>query len=126
MEPFRNVVVEALGGKAAIIQTNPPMTIPPNYVTSIPPDAEARIVERHKGGAPRCIEYVIQEEVVGRRTFDPTGELEDEQALRNGVRHGWQYRWSGEDSHLLSAEPFEDGLPHGTAYQFGHCRKRTI
>src|SRR5438034_9917226 len=90
------------------------------YITSIPHEAEERVTEVYPDGARKEAEYWLNGERVGLRHFYPTGELEDETALRDGVRDGVQYRWFA-PGELLSAEPYEHGVPHGTAYQWGHA-----
>jgi hypothetical protein len=87
------------------------------YITSIPPEAEERVTDVYPGGAKKEAEYWLNGERVGLRRFHPTGELEDEYAFRDGVRHGMQYRWDVPEK-LLSAEPYEHGVPHGTAHQW--------
>jgi antitoxin component YwqK of YwqJK toxin-antitoxin module len=57
--------------------------------------------------------------VVGIRHFHETGELEDENPLRNGLLHGIVYR-SDIPGKLLSAEPYANGFPHGKARQWSN------
>jgi len=87
------------------------------YRSSIPAAARQRVVERYPEGAKKNAEYRLRGKLVGVRWFHETGEPDFEYALRDGQKHGTQYRWDV-PGHLLSAEPFEDGLPHGTARQW--------
>jgi hypothetical protein len=95
------------------------------YQTSIPPAAEERITHRHPDGTRQRAEYWLDGEQVGLRTFHPTGELEDEYSFRHGVKHGMQYRCDL-PGQLGSAEPYENGVPHGTAYQWSYYDGRLI
>lgn len=90
------------------------------YITCIPEEAIEKVKKRVKqadGGIIRA-EYYLGGERVGERLFDPPGELICEYSFRNGVKHGWQYRWDSPDK-LLSAQPYQNGLPHGVANQWG-------
>lgn len=89
----------------------------PNYVTSIPESAEEHITEAYADGQKMKAEYILNGEIVGVRFFHETGEPSFEYTLQHGRLHGVQYRWD-EPGILLSAEPYEDGLPHGTAKQW--------
>ena len=95
------------------------------YQTSIPPDAEERITEQYPDGSKRKAEYWLDDERVGQRSFHPTGELEDEYSFRNGVKHGRQYRCDL-PGQLGSVEPYENGVPHGTACQWSDYDGRLI
>ncbi len=90
------------------------------YVTSIPEEAIEKIKtrDREAGAAMIRTEYFLGGECVGRRFFDPPGELSGEFSFRNGVMHGWQYRWNSPGV-LLSAEHYVNGLSHGVALQWG-------
>jgi hypothetical protein len=87
------------------------------YISSIPEDAVEKVRAKQADGARKRAEYFLNGELVGERSFHSSGELEYEHAFRNGVKHGWQYRWDT-PGELLSAEPYENGVPHGTAYQW--------
>lgn len=87
------------------------------YVSSIPKEAEERVVKRYRGGAKHRAEYYLDGQHVGSRFFSSTGQLEWEISIRNGVWHGIQYRWY-ESGELFSLEPYENGVPHGTAYEW--------
>jgi hypothetical protein len=86
-------------------------------MSGIPPEAEERVIASHPDGTKKDAEYWLNSQCVGRRHFDPTGEMAGESPCQNGVRHGIQYRWY-ESGRLLSAEPYEHGVPHGTARQW--------
>lgn len=88
------------------------------YVSSIPDEAREKITQKHGNGTRKRAEYLLGKKLVGIREFHRDNTPEVEWSLRNGVRHGWNYRWDipGE---LLSAEHYEDGVSHGTAYQWG-------
>ena len=60
---------------------------------------------------------MLNGKLVGIRLFRPTGELEYERPLKNGVTHGIEYR-SDTPGKLISATPYSNGLPHGTARQW--------
>ena len=87
------------------------------YRSSIPPDAQERVIETYESGAKRQSDFFLDAELVGRRYYFETGELEDETPFRNGRMHGVEYRWH-EPGVLLSTERWVDGLPHGTAKQW--------
>ena len=55
--------------------------------------------------------------IVGRRSFYETGEPEIEYALKNGKPHGTHYDWPS-PGNLGFAEPYVDGVSHGTAKQW--------
>jgi antitoxin component YwqK of YwqJK toxin-antitoxin module len=98
---------------------------PPVYISSIPVGAEERIVEQYPDGEKRQAEYWLNGERVGLRYFFPTGEPEVEYGFRDGIKDGMVYVWS-DPGHLCSAEPFVDGVPHGTAWQWGSYTGRVI
>jgi antitoxin component YwqK of YwqJK toxin-antitoxin module len=87
------------------------------YHSSIPANAEERVVGYDDAGSKEQAEYYLAGELVGRRYFHSSGEPSFEMAFRAGRLHGVQYRWDI-PGQLLSAEPYVDGLPHGTAYQW--------
>lgn len=87
------------------------------YRSSIPKAAIERVLERYPSGAKRSAEYLVGDEIVGRRSFHETGEPEGEWPMRRGRQHGVEYRWD-EPGVVLSAEPYVDGLPHGIATQW--------
>lgn len=94
------------------------MNIETAYVSDIPAKADEKVTERQADGAKLRAQYYLDGEQVGDRFFHPSGALSYETALRNGVKHGWCYRWDDPGA-LLSAEPYENGVLHGTAYQWG-------
>lgn len=87
------------------------------YVSCIPQEAQKKVITKCDEEDWERTEYYIGNEMVGIRSFHPCGALELEYAFRNGVKHGWQYRWD-HPGLLLSAAPFENGVQHGTAYQW--------
>ena len=87
------------------------------YQSSIPEQAREKITQKHGNGSKKQAEYYVGKENVGLRTFYPCGALEGEYSFRNGVKHGWEYRWDSPNE-LLSATSYENGLEHGTAYQW--------
>jgi hypothetical protein len=87
------------------------------YVTSIPSGARESVTRRNHLGVAYRIEFYIGREMVGLRTYNKSGSPQTESSFKSGKRHGRQYRWH-ENGVLSSAEPYEDGVPHGTAHQF--------
>src|SRR5947209_5640410 len=87
------------------------------YLTSMPPEAEERVIDAYPDGARKEAEYWLDGQRVGFRSFHPTGELGYEVPYRDGAMHGTRYRWDVPGK-LLSAEPYEYGVPHGTARQW--------
>ncbi|MCX6381579.1 MAG: hypothetical protein NT023_19235 [Armatimonadetes bacterium] len=89
----------------------------PTYQTSIPETATPKVIE----GVPNFVsgqtEYYIEDRLVGTRCFDEDGSCDMEISYRNGVMHGWYYTFHT-PTQLMSAEPWESGLVHGTAYQW--------
>ncbi|HEY9843844.1 MAG TPA: hypothetical protein V6D23_25465 [Candidatus Obscuribacterales bacterium] len=95
----------------------------PHYHSSTPPRAREEITRRFADGRPAQANYYLAEEWVGERSFDDAGRLEEERVYRQGRPHGWQYFFHADSEHLMSAEPYANGLPHGTAYQWAEdCR----
>ena len=88
------------------------------YVSSIPEEAREKITQKHGNGARKRAEYFLGKELVGFREFYRDNTPEGEYSFRNGVPHGWEYRWST-PGELTSAESRENGVVHGTAYQWG-------
>jgi len=89
----------------------------PRYHSFIPTTATERVTARYPSGAKERAEYHVGDEVVGTRYFHETGEPSLEIPLRHGRTHGTMYRWDTPRV-LLSAEPYVDGLAHGTARQW--------
>lgn len=88
----------------------------PNYRTSIPEHATPKVKGKRLNKTPTEIDYYVAGELVGRRGFDYNGVIEWEFSFRNGGQHGWAYTWH--DGRLASAEPWENGVAHGTASQW--------
>ena len=87
------------------------------YVSSIPAEASERSDAPEADSKSENRAYFLNGEKVGLRYFSSSGALEIERSYRNGVQHGWEYRWD-ESGGLNSAEYYENGLPHGTFYQW--------
>jgi hypothetical protein len=89
-----------------------------HYRSSIPKAARERVVATFITSPQKYMtRCTLNGKLVGVRYFHETGELSDERPLKNGVRHGIQYR-SDIPGKLLSAEPYFNGLPHGIAKQW--------
>jgi antitoxin component YwqK of YwqJK toxin-antitoxin module len=89
-----------------------------HYRSSIPKAARERVTATFTTSPQKYqAECILNGKVVGIRRFHEAGELEFELPLKNGVRHGIQYR-SEIPGKLLSAEPYSNGFPHGTARQW--------
>lgn len=91
------------------------------YKSTIPVEAIARPKGKHTNGKPTQIEYYLGEDRVGLRLYSYNGDPEQEYSLRNGAKHGWEYRFDTPGK-LLSATPYENGAEHGTAYQWADNR----
>jgi len=89
-----------------------------HYRSSIPKSARERVTATFAASRQkRVAEYTLNGKVVGIRHFHETGELESENPQRNSLLHGIVYR-SDIPGKLLSAEPYFEGFPHGTARQW--------
>jgi hypothetical protein len=89
-----------------------------HYRPSIPKAARERILATFINSRRKYkAEYILHGKVVGIRFFHETGDLQSEFALKNGLKHGIEYR-SDIPGRLLSAEPYSNGLPHGIARQW--------
>jgi antitoxin component YwqK of YwqJK toxin-antitoxin module len=93
-----------------------------HYRSSIPKTARERVVATFISGPQKYkAEYRLNGKVVGVRYFEDTGELASEIPLRSGVRHGIVYYFdSGSPSW---AEPYLNGLAHGTSKQWSQDGK---
>lgn len=88
-----------------------------HYRSSIPKNADERVVATRVPGRPRFrSEYILKGEVVGMRQFDENGQLEFERPMKNGVTHGTLYGIG--EGVVTFAEPYRDGLAHGIAKQW--------
>jgi len=89
-----------------------------HYRSSIPKSARERVVARHpEAGKRKTAEYRLNRALVGTRNFHSTGELLLEYPMRDGLLHGVVYRCD-DPGKVTSAEPWSNGLPHGTARQY--------
>lgn len=95
------------------------MSIAPEYRSSIPDNAEERVVGTHEDGSKARAEYWLDGQLVGIRHFFESGEPSSDVGLRDGTYHGVDYRWD-EPGVLMSAIPYANGLEHGTAHQWSH------
>ena len=86
------------------------------YSSSIPNNSREQIVERYPNGNTKQAKYLIDDQIVGVRSFHETGEPEQETPLQNGKKHGIEYTCYSPGV-LTLAEPYVDGLIHGTAKQ---------
>jgi antitoxin component YwqK of YwqJK toxin-antitoxin module len=93
-----------------------------HYRSTIPAESHERIVSTHKPHGPKFkVECVLHGKVVGIRFFDKEGHLELETPLKDGVAHGTQYYFDSDSDNVLRvvfAEPYRNGLAHGTARQW--------
>jgi hypothetical protein len=88
------------------------------YVSSIPANARQQVVLCFADGSPRKIDYYLGEERVGERHYYENGTLNYEQSYSQGQMHGWQYYFECGSGQLMWAEPWEQGLIHGTSRQW--------
>jgi antitoxin component YwqK of YwqJK toxin-antitoxin module len=87
------------------------------YQSSIPTDAVEQIESHHANGMKKAASYFVAREKVGYREWDEDGQLEFESAMRNGVRHGHEYRFQG-NGRMLSKETYRNGQEHGVGKQW--------
>ncbi len=96
--------------------------------SSIPRAAIEHVVSEYKrersrrGGYSVFLRHTqcrLNRKVVGERWYEEDGTLIMERPLKNGTKHGIEYRWY-EAGKLHSAEPFVDGVAHGTAKQWAY------
>jgi antitoxin component YwqK of YwqJK toxin-antitoxin module len=96
-----------------------------SYKSSIPATARERVVERYSDGQRKKAEYRVGRALVGTRFFYDTGEPEYEYALKDGKRHGIEYQLD-ERGKVLTAEPFANGVLHGTIRQWSGIGRRRL
>ena len=91
-----------------------------HYESDIPKDAIEYVAETVDGFS-RKVELRIEGMIAGERFYELNTKQEEylalEQPLKNGKVHGRMYMWDSEGQ-LEFVEPYEDGLIHGSAYQF--------
>jgi hypothetical protein len=87
------------------------------YKTSIPADAAEVVEGRHRDGGKKAVSYFVGGGKVGYREWDEEGRLEFESALRDGVKHGHEYRFHA-NGRLLEKETYRDGKLHGVGRQW--------
>jgi hypothetical protein len=90
------------------------------YRSSIPPGVTERTVSEYRREGdlvwPRRTECLLGGEIVGERYYEEDGTLGLETPIKEGKKHGVEYRW--DSGKLISAEPYWEGKPHGTAMQW--------
>jgi hypothetical protein len=87
------------------------------YKTSIPTKATEIVKGRHSDGSKKVSWYYLNGEKVGVRNWYEDGQLEFEIAMRNGVKHAWEYRFH-ENANLLEREGYHEGQLHGIGRQW--------
>lgn len=94
--------------------------------SDIPQEAEERMLSEYRQEGNwihfQTTECVLDDEIVGRRSYDSDGHLRIETPLKNGKKHGREYIWN-EDGSLESVEPYYQGKLHGLARQYGRKGK---
>jgi antitoxin component YwqK of YwqJK toxin-antitoxin module len=83
------------------------------YNTSIPGHAREVVESRHRDGNKKTAAYFVAGENVGFREWFEDGTLFFEYSLRNGLKHGYEYRFH-ENGSLQAKETYRDGQLHGT------------
>jgi hypothetical protein len=94
----------------------------PVYASNIPAGAEERPVRWYPSGKVEAVECWFDGEVVGRRCYHETGELEGEWPERGGRSHGVDFCWYN-PGRITSAEPRLNGFAHGRAKQWSDTGK---
>jgi antitoxin component YwqK of YwqJK toxin-antitoxin module len=85
----------------------------------IPTEAIAKVDQTYRNGRPMWIHYFIGEHLVGQRFVARDGSILKEYAYYDGEIQDEYARFGGA-VRLSSAIPYEDGIKHGTAYQWAH------
>ena len=97
------------------------MTAKPRYVSDIPAGAIARELSafRREGHFIylRTVEYLVGQDVVGKRLFNEDGSLFYETPLREGLAQGRVYEFY-ESGAVSCVEPCDRGLQNGTCVQW--------
>jgi len=98
-----------------------------HYRSSIPNAAQERRFPAHQpAGNLQTVEYVLDGEVVGIRRFIQDGTMGSETPLKDGLVHGTMYYFDDIPDGVLKvtfAEPYRNGLAHGTAKQWSEDGK---
>jgi hypothetical protein len=90
-------------------------TIPPK--TTIPQNAESKVIARYDSGAPKQIDYAVAGKIIARRWVAENDENSYiESQIKNGKEHGLKI--FVDDGEVNNIEPYLEGLPHGTAEQW--------
>jgi hypothetical protein len=87
------------------------------YKTSIPADAVEVVEEYYSQGGKKSACYFLGGEKVGRRQWDEEGWLDFECPLRNGARHGREYRFYP-NGQPLDVDIYRHGRLHGLCRQW--------
>jgi hypothetical protein len=87
------------------------------YRTSIPKHATEVVGSRYPNGSKKTAAYTVDGEMVGYREWQPDGHLDFEYGLRNGDKHGYEYRFH-ENGNLLEKERCRHGRLHGVGKQW--------
>lgn len=87
------------------------------YKSSIPIQATERITQRHDNNNKAEAEYILSNDVVGKRLFYEDGTIEFDYAIRDGEPHGYAYRFY-ESGKMMQAVPYRSGQEHGTIKQW--------
>ncbi|MBE9553799.1 MAG: hypothetical protein IMF05_10090 [Proteobacteria bacterium] len=99
------------------------------YRSDIPADAVEGVVSPfRKDGHATWFEKracKLDGEIVGYRQYNQDGSLAMETPMREGRKHGTEYTWedNGTGPYIMLAEPYENGLVHGTARQWSPSGK---
>ncbi len=87
------------------------------YRTAIPSHATEVVESRHPDGTRETASYFLGGEKVGLREWFEDGQLFFEYAMRNGVKHGPEYRFH-ENGVLMEKMGYRNGVLHGTGTQW--------
>lgn len=90
--------------------------------SDIPSGITERLIREYEPVGPfayRLVECILNDQLVGQRVYDQDGQLILETPIKDGKRHGREYRWYEDGSTLESVESYDNGLIHGLAKQYG-------
>lgn len=94
--------------------------------SDIPAEAEERFLREYRQEGNliyfQVSECILDDQVVGLRSYDGEGSLRVETPMKNGKKHGREYIWNEDDS-LESVEPYFEGKLHGLSKQYGRNGK---
>lgn len=90
--------------------------------SDIPQDAVEWLVREYSQQGQltyfRLMDCMFHDQLVGQRAYDNHGKLIIETPLKDGKKHGREYRWN-EEGALESVEPYFEGKLHGLSRQYG-------